>query len=75
MASNKRAWAICDQCSFRYAHRTMKMNSYGMLVCYNCNDGRFDLKNHPQNLSPKNSHVEGFVKNPRSPNNSDRDNG
>ena len=68
MASTKRAWAICDQCSFRYAYRTMKMNSYGMLMCYSCNYGRYDLNNHPQI-----GRGEGFIKNPRSPDNSDRD--
>jgi len=51
MASNKRAWAECDICGFRYHHRDMKFNSYGMLVCPNDNDGAFDLKNHPQNKS------------------------
>ena len=73
MASTKRAWAICDQCSFRYAYRTMKMTSYGMLICSNCDDGYYDLKNHPQNLSPRIKQGEEFVNNPRSPDNSDRD--
>ena len=33
MASNRRALAICDTCGFRYPHRVMKLNSYGMLIC------------------------------------------
>lgn len=33
MANNKNSLAICDTCGFRYPHRVMRMNSYGMLVC------------------------------------------
>lgn len=72
MASNKKTWAICDQCSFRYRRRTMKINSYGMLMCYSCNDGRYDLKNHPQNSPPKSIYDSEFIKNPRAPDNSER---
>ena len=49
MASTKRALAICDTCGFRYPHRVLKMNSYGMLVCPTDYEGAYDLKNHPQN--------------------------
>jgi hypothetical protein len=52
MASTKRALAICDTCGFRYPHRVLKMNSYGMLVCPTDYDGAYDLKNHPQNKTP-----------------------
>ena len=52
MATNKRAKAMCDICGFVYAHRQMKLNSYGMLVCPTDWDGAYDLKNHPQNKSP-----------------------
>ena len=52
MASTKRALAICDTCGFRYPHRVLKMNSYGMLVCPTDYDGGYDLKNHPQNKTP-----------------------
>ena len=52
MASTKRALAICDTCGFRYPHRVLKMNSYGMLVCPTDYDGTYDLKNHPQNKTP-----------------------
>lgn len=52
MASTKRALAICDTCGFRYPHRVLKMNSYGMLVCPTDYDGSYDLKNHPQNKTP-----------------------
>jgi hypothetical protein len=44
-----------------------------MLICSNCDDGYYDLKNHPQNLSPRIKQGEEFVNNPRSPDNSDRD--
>ena len=52
MASNKNALAMCDTCGFFYAHRIMKLNSYGMLVCPQDFDGQYDLKNHPQNKVP-----------------------
>ena len=52
MATNKRSKAMCDICGFVYAHRQMRLNSYGMLVCPTDWDGAYDLKNHPQNKSP-----------------------
>ncbi len=52
MASNKNALAMCDTCGFVYPHRDMRMNSYGMLVCPQDYEGRYDLKNHPQNRVP-----------------------
>ena len=52
MASNKNALAMCDTCGFVYPHTVMKMNSYGMLVCPQDYEGRYDLKNHPQNRVP-----------------------
>jgi len=53
MASNKRAWGICDVCGWRYRHSQLKPNSFGLLVCPADHDGSFDLKNHPQNRIPK----------------------
>ena len=49
MATNRNAMAMCDTCSFVYPHRVMQLNSYSMLVCQECFDGAYDLKNHPQN--------------------------
>ena len=49
MASNKQALAICDTCGFRYPHRIMKLNSYGLLVCPEDYEGAYDLKNNPKN--------------------------
>ena len=72
MANNKKTLAKCDQCSFTYPRKTMKMNSYGMLMCYSCYDGSYDLKNHPQNSLPRNIKDLEFIKNPRAPDNSDR---
>ena len=53
MATNKNARAMCDICGFVYAHRVMKLNSYGMLVCPTDWDGAYDFKNHPQNKVPR----------------------
>jgi|TARA_A100001011_G_scaffold354231_1_gene396455 hypothetical protein len=44
-----KAKAMCDSCSFVYDMRVMKLNSYDMLVCPECFEGNYDLKNHPQN--------------------------
>ena len=52
MATNKRAKAMCDSCGFVYPHRVMKLNSYQMLICPECFEGNYDLKNHPQNKAP-----------------------
>ena len=32
MATDSKALAICDVCGFRYPHRVMKLNSFGLLV-------------------------------------------
>ena len=52
MATDSKALAICDTCGFRYPHRVMKLNSFGLLVCPEDYEGAFDLKNHPQNKIP-----------------------
>ena len=52
MATDRKALAICDVCGFRYPHRVMKRNSFGLLVCPEDYEGAFDLKNHPQNKTP-----------------------
>ena len=44
-----KAKAMCDSCSFVYDMRVMKLNSYDMVVCPECFEGNYDLKNHPQN--------------------------
>ena len=71
MASNKKALAICDICGFKYPHRVLKLNSYGLLVCPEDWDGAYDLKNHPQNRTPDVRDDEN-IKNPRPPSNEDR---
>ena len=49
MASYKRAIGECDVCGFEYPLRQLKKNSYGMRVCPSDFEGKYDLKNHPQN--------------------------
>ena len=44
-----KALCLCDICGFRYELRTLKKNSYGMMVCPSDYEGKFDQKNHPQN--------------------------
>lgn len=51
-ASGKYAWSICDTCGFRYPYLEMQKTSYDAVVCPDCYDGSYDLKNHPQNKSP-----------------------
>ena len=64
MANNKNSLAICDTCGFRYPHRVMRLNSYGMLVCPTDWDGAFNLVNSPQNKSPDVRDDEN-IRNPR----------
>jgi len=64
MATNKNAIAVCDTCGFVYPHRVMRMNSYGMLVCPQDFEGRYDLKNSPLNKIP-NVRDDPAIKNPR----------
>ena len=52
MATNKNAKAMCDECGFVYPLRVLRLSSYGTLRCPQCFDGRYDLKNHPQNRVP-----------------------
>ena len=52
MATNKNAKAMCDTCGFVYAQRVMRLSSYDTLQYPQCFDGRYDLKNHPQNRVP-----------------------
>jgi|TARA_E500000178_G_scaffold322985_1_gene348169 hypothetical protein len=52
MATIKRALGMCDECGFVYPQRIMRLSSYNTLRCPTCFDGRYDLKNHPQNQSP-----------------------
>jgi|TARA_R100001510_G_C7598804_1_gene166085 hypothetical protein len=44
-----RSLGLCDICGFRYPLKTLKKNSYGMMVCPMDFEGQYDLKNHPQN--------------------------
>jgi len=64
MASNKNALAMCDTCGFVYAHRIMRMNSYGLLVCPQDFDGQYDLKNSPLNKVPD-VRDDPTIRNPR----------
>ena len=47
----RKAKAMCDTCSFVYDKKVMRLNSYDMLICPECFEGNYDLKNHPQNRS------------------------
>jgi hypothetical protein len=40
---------ICDICGFRYRLKELKKNSYGMMVCPQDYEGKYDLVSHPQN--------------------------
>lgn len=53
MATNKNVYGLCDTCGFRYKLRQLKKTSYGTMVCPQDYDGAYDLKNHPQNKSPR----------------------
>ena len=71
MSGRKNLFGICDTCGFRYKLNQLKKNSYGMMQCPTDFDGQFDLKNHPQNRSPR-IDERFFIKDARPENNDDR---
>lgn len=71
MATDRKAVGLCDICGFKYPHRILQMNSYGLMVCPTDFEGAFDLKNHPQNKAP-NVKDDESIRNPRPPLNNDR---
>jgi len=64
MTTARKARAMCDVCGFVYSMKVMRLNSYNMLVCPQDYEGRYDLKNHPQNKTP-NVRDDAIVKNAR----------
>ena len=46
-------WSVCDRCGFNYKRRQLRKETTGFVVCHTCYDGRYDLKGHPQNKSPR----------------------
>ena len=46
-------WSVCDRCGFNYKRKQLRKETTNFVVCHSCYDGRFDLKNHPQNYSAK----------------------
>lgn len=44
-------WSVCDRCGFDYRRKYLRKESTGVVVCHSCHDGKYDLKNHPQNKS------------------------
>ena len=64
MSTPRKTIAMCDVCGFVYSMKVMRLNSYNMLVCPQDYEGRFDLKNHPQNKAPD-TRDDAIVKNAR----------
>ena len=59
--SKKNMFGICEGCGWSYKLNVLKKNSYGSLMCPTDFDGRYDLKNHPQNKSAY-ARPEGIVR-------------
>ncbi len=55
-----RAWFISDRSSFRFPYEQRIKESTGFVVGPGESDGMYDLKNHPQNKSPKISARQGL---------------
>lgn len=72
MASRRKAYGLCDTCGWRYPLSQLRFNSYNLLVCPQDYEGRFDLKNHPQNFSAKGGD-NTTIRDPRPDPNIDRD--
>ena len=49
----QRAWFICDKSGFRYRYSERVKESTGYVVGPPEADGMYNLKDHPQNKSPK----------------------
>lgn len=71
MATQRNIYGLCDVCGFRYKLNRLKKNSYGLMVCPTDYDSGYDLKNHPQNKSPKIDEKE-FIRDIRPDPNTDR---
>jgi hypothetical protein len=71
MAVGKNVIVECDVCGFEYRRKVMKKNSYGLMVCPEDFEGGYDLKNHPQNKSPRLAETF-FIKDIRPESNIDR---
>jgi hypothetical protein len=72
VASNKNPFGICDVCGWRYKLNQLKKNSYGLLVCPTDWEGKYDLKNHPQNYSARKTGDDEGLRVIRNENNNDR---
>jgi hypothetical protein len=49
-ASGKHAWALCQRCGLRFDYREIRAESGTQVrVCRECDDGRFNRVEHPQN--------------------------
>lgn len=46
-------WSVCDRCGFNYKRRQLRKETTKFVVCQSCYDGKYDLKSHPQNRSPR----------------------
>jgi hypothetical protein len=46
-------WSVCDRCGFNYKRRQLRKETTKFVVCHSCYDGKYDLKSHPQNRSPR----------------------
>jgi hypothetical protein len=46
-------WSVCDRCGFNYKRRYLRKETTNFVVCSSCYDGKYDLKSHPQNRSPR----------------------
>jgi len=53
-ASGNIALSICMRCGFEYPYKEVKKEAgTKLLVCPECNDGRWNAVDHPQNHPPK----------------------
>jgi len=48
-ASGKNSVAICDRCGWKYPYKELKTETLGIRVCETCDDGAFNIIDHPQN--------------------------
>ena len=58
MKGNIESYFISDLSGFRFKYRDRIVEDTGWVVGPGESDGRFNLKNHPQNKSPR---ISGFI--------------
>lgn len=65
-AKGKHSNGICDRCSFKYPYLKLRKESgTNLMVCSECDDGIYNIVDHPQNKPPRDLTDNIALRNPR----------